>query len=66
MKRPEALLKEDSLTGSKNMFQGAYKHTRLTLTETVLSSLPPILNMVLFAEVFSESTTQGNYEKYLY
>ena len=66
MKRPEALLKEDSLTGSKNMFQGAYKDTRLTLIETVLSSLPPILNMVLFAEVFSESTTQGNYEKYLY
>ena len=48
------------------MFQGAYKDTRLTLIETVLSSLPPILNMVLFAEVFSESTTQGNYEKYLY
>ena len=45
------------------MFQGTYKNTQLTLTETVLSFLSPTLNMVLFAEALSEVTTQGTYEK---
>ena len=46
------------------MFQGTYKDTRLTLTETILLSLlSPTLNMVLFAEALSEETTQESYEK---
>ena len=46
------------------MFQGIYKDTRLTLTETVLPSiLSPTLNMVLFAEAILEATIQGIYEK---
>ena len=46
------------------MFQGTYKDTRLTLTETVrLSFLSPTLNMVLFAEGLSEATTHGSYDK---
>ena len=36
--RPEALLKADSIIDFKNMFQGIYTDTRLTLTETVLLS----------------------------
>ena len=62
--RPEILLKADSVIDFKNMFQGTYKETRLTLTETVLlSSLWPTLNMVLFAEALLKETTQGIYEK---
>ena len=62
--RPEVLLKADSITDFKNMLQGTYKDTRLTLTETVLLSfLSPTLNMVLFAEALLEATTQGIYEK---
>ena len=62
--RPEVLLKADSITDFKNMFQGIYKDTRLTLTETVLLSfLWPTLNMVLFAEALLEATTQGVYQK---
>ena len=62
--RPEVLLKADSVTDFKNMFQGTYKETRLTLTETVLlSSLWPTLNMVLFAKALLKGTTQGIYEK---
>ena len=62
--RPEVLLKVDSVTDFKNMFQGNYKDTRLTLTETVLLSfLWPTLNMVFFAEALLEGTTQGIYEK---
>ena len=65
--RPEVLLKADSITDFKNMFQVIYKDTRLTLTETVLLSfLSPTLTMVLFAETLSEVTTQGTYEKLLY
>ena len=46
------------------MFQGTYKDTRLTFTETVLLSLLlPTLNIVLFAETLLEVTTQGTYEK---
>ena len=46
------------------MFQGSYKDTRLTLTETVqLSFLWPTLNIVLFAETLLEETIQGIYEK---
>ena len=60
----EVLLKADFVEGFKNMFQGTYKDTRLTLTETVLISfLSPTLNMVLFAEALLEATTQGIYEK---
>ena len=59
--RHEVLLKADSVADFRNMFQGTYKDTRLTLTETVLLSfLSPTLNMVLFAEALSEATTQGN------
>ena len=62
--RPGVLLKVCSVTYFKNMFQGNYKDTRLTLTETVLLSfLWPTLNMVLFAEALLEGTTQGIYEK---
>ena len=62
--RHEVLLKADFAEGFKNMFQGTYKDTRLTLTETVLISfLSPTLNMVLFAEALLEATTQGIYEK---
>ena len=58
--RHEVLLKADSVADFRNMFQGTYKDTRLTLTETVLLSfLSPTLNMVLFAEALSEATTQG-------
>ena len=32
--RHEVLLKPDSVADFKNMFQGTYKDTRLTLTET--------------------------------
>ena len=62
--RPEVLLKADSVTDFKNMFEGIYKDTRLTLTETVLFSfLSPTLNMVLFAETLPEATTKESYEK---
>ena len=62
--RPEVLLKADSVTYFKNMFQGTYKGTRLTLTETVLLTfLSPTLNMILFAEALLEATTQGIYGK---
>ena len=62
--KPEVLLYADSVTDFENMFQGAYKDTRLTLTETVLLFfLWPTLNMVLFAEALLEATTQGIYEK---
>ena len=62
--RPEVLLKADFVTDFKNIFQGIYKGTQLTLTETVLLSfLWPTLNMVLFAEVLLEETTQGIYER---
>ena len=62
--RPEVLLKANSVTDFKNMFQGTYKDTWLTLTETVLLSfLPLTLNMVLLAEALLEATTQGIYEK---
>ena len=48
----------------KNMFQGTYKDTRLTLAEILLLSfLSPTLNMFLFAEALSEATTQAIYEK---
>ena len=61
------LLTADSVADFKNIFQGTYKNTRLTLTETVLLSfLSPNLNMVLFAEALSEVTTHGTYEKYFY
>ena len=61
--RPQVLLKADSVTDFKNMFQGTFKDTRLTLTETVLLSfLSPTLNMVLFDEALSE-LTQVTYEK---
>ena len=54
---PEVLLKADSVTDFKNMFQGTYKDTWLTLTETVLLSiLSPTLKMVLFAEAFLEGS----------
>ena len=57
----EVLPKADSVADFRNMFQGTYKDTRLTLTETVLLSfLSPTLNMVLFVEALSEATTQGN------
>ena len=36
--RHEVLLKPDSVADFKNMFQGTYKDTRLTLTETEFSS----------------------------
>ena len=62
--RPQVLPKPDSITDFKNMFQGTYKDTQLTLTETVpLSFLLPTLNMVLFAEALSEATTQATYKK---
>ena len=55
MERPEVLLKVDSIRDFKKMFQGTYKDTRSTLTETVLLSfLWPTLNMVLFAEALLE------------
>ena len=63
-RRPETLLKADFVTDIENMFQGTYKDTLLTLTETVLLSfLSATLNTVLFAESLSEATTQGNYGK---
>ena len=56
--------KPDSITDFKNIFQGTYKYTRLTLTETILLSfLWPTLNMVLFAEALLEGATQGIYER---
>ena len=62
--RPEVLLKAVSVTDFKNMFQGTYRDTRLTLTDTVqLSFLSPTLNVVLFTEAISEATTQRSYEK---
>ena len=58
--KSEVLLKAYSFTDLKNMFQGTYKDTGLTLTETVLFSfLSPTLNVVLFAEALLEATTQG-------
>ena len=52
--RPEALLKADSITDFKNMFQVIYIDTRLTLTGTVLLSLlSQTLNMVFFAKAIS-------------
>ena len=52
--RSEALLKADSITDFKNMFQVIYIDTRLTLTETVLLSLlSQTLNMVFFAKAIS-------------
>ena len=46
------------------MFQGTYKDSRLTLTETVLLSfLLPTLNLVLLAEALLKATTQGIHEK---
>ena len=52
---PELLLKADSVTDVKKIFQGSYKDTRLTLIETVLLSfLSRTLNMVSFAESLSE------------
>ena len=65
--RPGALIRADSVTDFKNMFQGTYKDTRLTLTETILLSLlSPTLSMILFAEALSEATTRWNYQKQLY
>ena len=56
----EVLLKADSVTDLKTMFQGTYKDTRLTLTETVLLYfLLPTLTMVLFGETLSKATTRG-------
>ena len=37
-RRPETILKTDFVADIKNMFQGTYKDTRLTLTETEFSS----------------------------
>ena len=46
------------------MFQGTYKDTQLTSTETaLLSCLWPTLSMVLFVEAPLEGTTQGIYER---
>ena len=62
LERPEVLLKADSVTDFRNTFQGTYKDTRLTLTETVLLSFPwPTLNIVLFAEALLEG--KNNYTK---
>ena len=55
------LLKADSVTDLKTMFQGTYKDTRLTLTETVLFyflNITPTLNMVLFGETLAKATTR--------
>ena len=53
-----------NLNPSQNMFQGTYKDTRLTSTETaLLSCLWPTLSMVLFVEALLEGTTQGIYER---
>ena len=58
---PEVLLKPDSVTDFKNIFQSTYQDTQLTLTETILLSfLSPTLNMVSFAEALSEATTHKN------
>ena len=62
--RPEVLLKANSVTDFKNIFQVTYKDTRLTLTETVLLSiLSPTLKIVLFAEALLEVITRRIYEK---
>ena len=62
--RPQVFLKAYSVTDFKNVFQGTYKDTRLTLIETVLLLfLSLTLNVVLFAEALLEATTQGIYEK---
>ena len=61
----EVLLKADSVADFKNMFQGTYKGTQLTLTETVLLSfLSPTLNMVL--STFRSNHLSGFMEKQLY
>ena len=58
---PEVLLKPDSVTDFKDIFQSTYQDTQLTLTETILLSfLSPTLNMVSFAEALSEVTTHKN------
>ena len=61
----EVLLKADSVADFKNMFQGTYKATQLTLTETVLLSfLSPTLKMVL--STFRSNHLSGFMEKQLY
>ena len=62
--RPEALLKADSFTDFESLFEGNYKDSRLTLTETVqLSFLSLTLSKVLFAKALLEAATQVNFEK---
>ena len=61
----EVLLKADSVADFKNMFQGTYKATQLTLTETVLLSfLSPTLKKVL--STFRSNHLSGFMEKQLY
>ena len=58
--RLEVLLKVDSVTEFKNIFQDIYKDTRLTLIETVLLCfLWLTLTMVLFAEALLEEPPRG-------
>ena len=64
MERPEVLLKADSVTDFKNMFQGVWKYIQKALSKTVLLSfLSQTFNMVLFTDAFLEAITQGSYEK---